>query len=127
MLALKCPKCRAGNMFEHNFLTNPRKFNKMHDYCPVCGENFYPEPGFYFGSAYFSYGFNVAILVTILVASFILYDPRVLELIVSILVPMLLLIPVNFRLSRALMLHLFGNISYDPEAAEKQAAGGRDQ
>jgi TM2 domain-containing membrane protein YozV len=28
---------------------------EMHDNCPVCGQNFMPEPGFYYGAMFVSY------------------------------------------------------------------------
>jgi len=33
----------------------------MHPVCPVCGQPFNLEPGFYYGSSYVSYAFSIAI------------------------------------------------------------------
>ena len=42
----------------------PRTINQMHPSCPVCGENFKREPGFYFGAAYVNYAMTVALWVS---------------------------------------------------------------
>ena len=45
----------------------------MHESCPVCSQVYDPEPGYYFGAMYVSYALNVAIMVTVWVASLILF------------------------------------------------------
>ena len=55
----KCPRCREGDMFVS---TNPWKLKttmRMHDDCPVCGQPFNLEPGFYYGSSYVSYALSI--------------------------------------------------------------------
>ncbi len=112
----KCPRCRKGNMFLYPFLKKPHKFNKMHENCPNCGQSFYPEPGFYFGAAYISYAVNVAIIVTLFVAmNTLMAKPTLTQLLVGTIVPAILMVPVNFRVSRVVFLHLFGGVDYNPE------------
>jgi len=107
----KCPRCREGDMFVYPLLKKPHAFSKMHEECPNCQANFYPEPGFYFGASYFSYALNVALMVTVLVATFVLVEePTLVQLLSFIIIPMILLIPLTFRIARALMLHLFGGL-----------------
>ncbi len=119
ILEHKCPQCRKGNMFIHP-LYKLHKFTKMYEYCPHCGIHYEPEPGFYFGAMYISYAFNIALLITLFVATNILMgDVELWVYFVNIIIPSILLVPLNFRLSRALMLHLFGGYSYNPEKAEK--------
>ena len=54
----KCPRCRRGDMFKNS---NPYKKLKlsyifdMYDNCPVCGQKFDLEPGFWYGTGYISY------------------------------------------------------------------------
>ena len=53
----KCPKCRKGDLFIKPFdIKNPLN---MHDKCSHCGQNFLPEPGYYFGAMFISYGWTV--------------------------------------------------------------------
>lgn len=56
-LNLKCPKCHEGDLFE----TGSFSFNKPFDMpkkCSHCGQNYWPEPGFYYGAMFISYIFT---------------------------------------------------------------------
>lgn len=51
---LRCPRCRVGALFP----TGTFSFSKpldMHRRCPRCGEDYWPEPGFYYGAMFLSY------------------------------------------------------------------------
>lgn len=49
----KCPKCRSSKLFiQPMMLSKPLDMNAR---CPVCGQNFLPEPGFYYGAMFISY------------------------------------------------------------------------
>ena len=120
ILQKKCPRCRKGNMFKYSFLKKPHKFNSMHENCPHCGQTFYPEPGFYFGAAYISYGVNVGIIVALFITMNILIEkPTLTQLLSGTIIPALLMVPINFRISRSIFLHLFGGIDFQPELYEK--------
>ncbi|GAB4430323.1 MAG: hypothetical protein OHK0039_49020 [Bacteroidia bacterium] len=83
--------------------------------CPVCGQDFVIEPGFYFGATYVSYALNVAWLVpTFLFVRFVLgFSMRIYIVVMVLLLPVL--VPVFFRLSRAIWLHFF--VPYDRSVA----------
>lgn len=122
ILQLKCPKCRRGNMFLFP-LAKWHKFNKMHEHCPCCGLRFEREPGFYFGAMYFSYGFNIALMIGLFITLNLLFErPPLWVYLVGIIGPSMLLVPANMRISRALMLHLFGGVGYEGEPSEEAAA-----
>lgn len=56
----KCPKCRNGELFEKPFeFNNPLA---MHKFCNNCNQNFEPEPGFYYGAMFISYGISTFLL-----------------------------------------------------------------
>lgn len=79
----------------------------MPKHCPVCGADFFPEPGFYYGAMYISYAMTVGIcLVTagleILTIGFL---PNI--IIGSIIAMMLLLYPFMLRYSRAIWIYMF--------------------
>ncbi len=115
----KCPKCRSGNMYKHSAF-NLLKFSKMNSKCPVCGVGLKPEPGFYIGGMYISYAVNVAVIVAVFLFVKIVFEPNKLIIyIAAILVPTILLFPYNFRVSRTMMLHLFGGIKYDSSYQNK--------
>ncbi|WP_230392287.1 DUF983 domain-containing protein [Pontibacter sp. FD36] len=103
----KCPRCREGNMFPEGTLYSPR-FADMHANCPCCGQVFEPEPGYYYGAMYVSFAFNVAIFLVFL---FVMYQAGV-----EVTIPMMMalvgitvvgLLPIIFRLSRSLWIHIF--------------------
>ena len=110
ILKTRCPRCRRENMFKHP-VYRVGKLLDMHRYCPRCGQDLIPEPGFYFSAMYFSYAINVALMVTFGVAYEIVVNPdSIAETLVSVFLPPLLLAPWNFRISRALALYLLGGV-----------------
>jgi len=118
LLAGKCPHCRAGNMFVYG-PTNLLRFNIMHERCPHCNIRLEPEPGFYQGAMYVSYGFTVMMM---LLVSAILYyfagHPSEWVYITVFIAVMIFLIPFNYRYSRIVFLYLFGGLKYDPRESK---------
>lgn len=114
LLTLCCPRCHQGKLFSSSAL-NITGFADMPAQCPVCGQAFEPEPGFYFGSMYITFAFNVA---TVLVIGVLLYylfnNPDTWVYVVVVTVVTILLTPIILRYSRALMLYLFGGTQYNP-------------
>jgi len=56
IISYRCPKCRHSKIFAEPFVFN--KPLEMKDHCPHCQQKFEPEPGFYFGAMFVSYGFS---------------------------------------------------------------------
>ncbi|MBF9238124.1 DUF983 domain-containing protein [Hymenobacter sp. BT683] len=84
--------------------------------CPVCGQSFEPEPGFYFGSMYITFAFNVATMFAVGIPLYFLFgDPDTWVYVVTVTVVALLLTPLILRYSRAIMLYLFGGARYDAD------------
>ena len=117
LLALRCPRCHEGPLFTHSSY-NLSKFSDMPAHCPVCNQAYEPEPGFYWGAMFISYGFTVAIFVT---SGVLLYwlagDPSLWVYIVTVSLAALVTMPLVLRYSRALMLYLFGGVRYEPNRA----------
>ena len=104
----KCPKCHEGDFFESANPYNFKKLGKMGDSCTVCEQSYKIEAGFYFGAAYVSYAFGVAIFVAIWVGVNIINPEMNTHLQVFLVVfTSLLLFPVNFWLSRIIWINLF--------------------
>ncbi|WP_230688301.1 DUF983 domain-containing protein [Hymenobacter jeongseonensis] len=115
LLALRCPRCHQGKLFSHSAL-NISKFARMPAQCPVCGQSFEPEPGFYFGSMYITFAFNVATMFAVGIPLYFLFgDPDTWVYVVTVTVVALLLTPLILRYSRAIMLYLFGGARYDAD------------
>ncbi|MCJ8167255.1 DUF983 domain-containing protein [Pontibacter sp. E15-1] len=107
IMAVKCPRCREGDMFPKGTLYST-KFADMHPHCPCCGQTFEPEPGYYYGAMYVSFAFNVAIF---LIALFVLYqfvDEVTMAMMMGVVAVVVVgLLPVIFRLSRVLWINIF--------------------
>lgn len=58
IFGLKCASCRRGKMFKTPTFSFSKPF-EMHKHCPKCGVDLEPEPGFYFGAMFISYGITV--------------------------------------------------------------------
>ena len=85
-----------------------RKFADMYPECPCCGQNFEPEPGYYYGAMYVSFGFSTAIFLGVLFVLYFLVE-EITTLMVAgvVLVVAVGLLPITFRLSRALWINIF--------------------
>ncbi len=88
----------------------------MEKKCARCGADFQREPGFYFGAAYVSYALTVALWVAVVVAlytfdfigliSYGFFENPVLTIVLGITL-LVVLLPVLYRLSRSLWIHMF--------------------
>lgn len=115
VLSMRCPKCFQGSIFVHQNPYRMKTISAMPKHCPNCDQRFEPEPGFFFGAAYVSYALTVALWVTVGVAlasfdawgwiEFSFFENVSFFLMTGICVLMALL-PVVWRLSRAIWMHL---------------------
>lgn len=113
---IKCPRCHEADMFRTGSFSFDQAF-EMKERCDQCNEDFFPEPGYYYGAMFVSYIFTAwfSILFVLFLhwglgwstgASFALLIFIFLVFFVYI-----------FRLARALWINI--NVSYDPQALEK--------
>ncbi len=54
IFALKCPTCHRGELFPTGSFSFRDPF-AQYRHCPACGQNYFPEPGFYYGAMFISY------------------------------------------------------------------------
>nr|WP_310587049.1 DUF983 domain-containing protein [uncultured Arsenicibacter sp.] len=110
-----CPACRKGKIFAAPFY-NLKRFDDMHTHCPHCGLRYEIEPGYFYGAMYVSYAISGAIaLLTAFTLFYFAGDPDG-WVYVGVIVPIMLLIaPVNFRISRIVWLHFVAGIRYRPD------------
>ena len=101
-----CPKCRKAYLFKYRNHYSLSHLFDMPRNCPMCGQSFEIEPGFYLGAMWMSY--PVIILLEVI---FILLLYQVLnDVIVAFLVSTFLIIllsPPIMRLARSMYIHLF--------------------
>lgn len=106
--SFKCPRCHEGDMFPAGTLYSPTKFAKMYPHCQCCGQNFDPEPGYYFGAMFISYAISTALFIATWIGlTFLVEEVTLLMITIVIVLIVMGLLPVNFRLSRVLWIHLF--------------------
>lgn len=95
-------------MFPAGTLLNPLKFHKMNSHCPVCGQSFEPEPGFYFGAMFVSYGLNTALFIGVWVLLALLVEDYSLSTVLILLaLTVVVFLPFTFRLSRSIWIAIF--------------------
>lgn len=119
VIQCKCPRCREGAIFTGHMYA--LKAQGTNEFCPVCNLRFEREPGFFYVAMFISYAMNVAEMITISVAAYILGLDLVYENLWVyagiILVGVLLFSPFNYRYSRVFLLHwLTPGLGYEPKA-----------
>jgi uncharacterized protein (DUF983 family) len=83
-------------------------FADMHPTCPLCGQDLEQEPGYYYGAMYVSFGFNVGIfLVSLFILSQFVAEVTLAMMAGVVIAVVVGLLPIIFRLSRAIWIHLF--------------------
>lgn len=116
LFACKCPRCRIGDMFVEKNAWKLKKTMKMNETCPVCGQSFNIEVGFYYGAGYVSYALSVALSVATFIAWWLLIgfsysDNRFLYWIIFNAVFLIFMQPYLMRVSRTGWLAFF--VRYD--------------
>ncbi len=113
----KCPRCRVGNVFSGP--TYGFKIQKMNEKCPHCDLKFEREPGYFYVSMFVSYGMNVAEMIAVSVAAYILglkldYE-NLWYFVILLFGTTLIFSPFNYRYSRIILLYwLSPGLHYEP-------------
>lgn len=123
MLKMRCPRCRRGHMFKDGNAYRQLRLRHIFDMpekCPVCGQTFEMEPGFWYGTGYVSYALAVALCVASFIAWWVLIgisteDARIFYWLGANAILLVTLQPWMMRLSRVIYIRFF--ISYDKEYA----------
>lgn len=104
----KCPRCHEGDMFLEGQFFNPAKFSVMNKNCSNCGQSFEPEPGYYFGAMFISYGINTALFISVWVALYLFEEDYSLTLLLTLLgVAAIVFLPFIYRTSRSVWIAIF--------------------
>lgn len=78
--------------------------------CPVCGQNYLPEVGFWWGAMYVSYGVSIALGTAAILFFWLVLDWPDWWVLLGNAVVLILTLPLVFRYSRAIWFNLF--VSY---------------
>ncbi len=111
ILHMKCPKCREGDLFETGTFSFQKPFD-MPDECPVCRQNYMPEPGFYFGAMFISYILWGFISLGICLSLVFAFDWSVNGAFALLLLISAVFFVWLFRIARSIWIHII--IKYDP-------------
>lgn len=117
LLSMKCPKCHEGNLFTYASPFSLKHIHEMPADCPMCGQPFEPEPGFYTGAMYVNYGITVIITGLSYLILEIIFKVSPVVFFSSYVAILLALGPFLFRYSRVIYLYMF--VNYDSEAVKK--------
>ncbi|NNE27950.1 MAG: DUF983 domain-containing protein [Saprospiraceae bacterium] len=97
----------------------------MNDSCSRCGQDFEPEPGYYYGAMFISYILSSFILLPIaLVLAFYFEFSNLQMMAVIILLGVLIFFRI-LRVSRSIWIHAM--VKYDPPMKARPKILGRDQ
>jgi hypothetical protein len=85
-----------------------KNYRKMYTTCPNCGLRYELEVGFFWSAMYIGYALNVALSVTLGIATYIIFDnPDTWVYLTVIVGAILLTYRYNFRYGRAILLYAF--------------------
>ena len=112
---LKCPTCHDGRLFETGTFSFKRPFD-MPKHCSSCGQDFMPEPGFYYGAMFISYIFTGFFSIGFVALLHWVVGWSINASFVALLAVFAVFFVYIFRLARSIWLNI--NYHYKPEASK---------
>lgn len=110
-----CPRCRQGEIFKYP-VYNIRRFDEMYEHCPHCHLRYEIEPGYFWGAMFVSYVLSAGVALVLGFLTFYgLNDPGGWTYVLIICPALVLITPVNFRISRVIWLHFVSGIAFEPD------------
>lgn len=116
LLLFKCPHCREGKVFLNKNSYKLNNFLKMHERCPVCGQQLEVKKEFYYAPTFLSYAISIFLSLCTFIAwwifiGFSVNDNRIFWWFAANIVLILLLQPYILRFSRVAWLSF--SVPYD--------------
>lgn len=116
----KCPRCNEGDMYVNKNWYTLRNIGAMPDRCPVCGQDFKMEDGFFLGATYVSYAITIAVTVPLLAAAYVLFNLDFMWMLPLFFALLVVLMPPVLRVSRSIWFNFFVHYEEDwPKYARK--------
>ena len=116
---LKCPRCHEGDTFETGSWSFKKSFD-MYQRCPKCDLDYFPEPGFYYGSMYVSYAVSVLVMFIPAGIAYFVFDAGFWAMFSLVLGIYISMFPFIFRWARNIWLNIF--VTYSPSTHAKYKA-----
>ena len=112
IIKMKCPNCRQGHMFTNKSIFPLKNMLDMPDKCPVCGQKYELEPGFYYGTGYVSYALSVGLFFFNLIWYWLIFglsfqDNSMIYYFITSTAIVALMQPWLMRISRVIYLNMF--------------------
>ena len=102
----RCPSCRQGKLFSSK-PSKLKSFHKMNDSCDHCGQTFMPEPSFYMGAMFVSYGMQIGLFIISFFTIRALVPDASIDLYMGVMTGLVIItLPLVYRLSRSIWIHL---------------------
>lgn len=115
----KCPRCNLDSLYVDNNPYHLSKLSQMKKCCDKCNQAFEPEPGFYYGAMYVSYGLGIAFMVAPAMLMYGMFQISFGWLLTFVLTMYIIAFPLFFRWSRNIWLNIF--VKYDVDVHDKLA------
>ena len=106
-----CPRCQEGKVFKYPSYKS-LQFTEMNDRCTACGQSFEPEPDFYQGAMYVSYGLTTGMFMAVGFLMLFVFELNMWITFGTIILLSILLLPLFYRVSRLIWLSFF--VRYKP-------------
>jgi len=106
-----------GNLYETRSFSFKKPF-EMHEHCPVCNQDFEPEPGFYYGAMFISYIFSSFFCIGFLLVFHWVFDFSLMASFGMLVAFIAIFFVVIFRLARSIWIS--ANVKYNPTQQIKQ-------
>lgn len=90
-----------------------RTMDQMHASCSVCGQDYEPEPNFYYGAMYVSYAYTVALFVAVYIICGVWIGLAMWTTVGILAATLVALGPWLFRIARVTYLNFF--VSFAPK------------
>jgi uncharacterized protein (DUF983 family) len=112
MLQMKCPNCHKGPLYKNKSVWPLNKMMDMPDNCPVCGQKYEIEVGFWYGTGYVSYALSVGLIATLAIAYAVLvgfsWKDNSIFIFIGVMIGALVIMqPWIMRYSRVLYIYVF--------------------
>lgn len=98
-----CPKCREGKIF--------RGIMRMNSKCPVCGNVFEKEEGYFIGAMIASYFISFFLAVPVFLLSVFVFELEMPFALLLVSAQLLILFPILFRFSRLVWIHIESDLT----------------
>ncbi len=103
LLLSRCPRCKRGAIFKSGLAG---ALGSMNERCPVCGLVFLRESGYFLGAMYVSYTLGVITILPVAIVLAVVLEWPLWAVLTIALVQTVILMPIFFRYSRVIWLHV---------------------